>query len=107
MYASFNFLGCAMAQAVSRRPVTAEARVLFQVSRFVMDKVVLGQIFLPVLRFSPVSFHQRSKPISSTWCSDQKDNCSFENCGALDRKHRSIIFCLVLTLETKTNDSER
>jgi hypothetical protein len=40
-----------MAQAVSRRPLTAEARV-----GFVVDKVALGQVFPLVLRFSPVNF---------------------------------------------------
>jgi hypothetical protein len=40
--------GRAMAQAVSRRPLTAEG--------FVVDKVALGQLFPRVLRFSPVSF---------------------------------------------------
>jgi hypothetical protein len=39
-----------MTQAVSRRPLTAEARV-----RFVVYKVALGQVFLRVLRLSPVS----------------------------------------------------
>jgi hypothetical protein len=53
--------GGAMAQVVSRRPLTAEARVRVHVG-FVVDKVVLGQVFLRVLRFSPVniSFHRRS-----------------------------------------------
>jgi hypothetical protein len=48
-----------MAQAVSRRPLTVEARVLSRVSvrvGFVVDKVSLGQVFLRVLRFSPVNF---------------------------------------------------
>jgi hypothetical protein len=53
-----------MAQAVSRRPLTAEARgsVPGQVYvRFVVDKVALGQVFLRVVGF-PLSilFH---------WCS--------------------------------------
>jgi hypothetical protein len=50
-------LGRAMAQAVSRRPLTAAARVLAQVNPvgFVVDKVALGQVFLRVLRFSPVN----------------------------------------------------
>jgi len=43
-----------MAQAVSRRPLTAESRVRAHVG-FVVDKVVLRQVFLRVLRFSPVS----------------------------------------------------
>jgi hypothetical protein len=43
-----------MAQAVIRRPVTAEARVRARVTHvgFVMDKVALGQVFLRVLWFS-------------------------------------------------------
>jgi branched-subunit amino acid transport protein len=40
-----------MAQAVSRWPLTAEARVV----GFVVDKVALGQVFLRVLRFSPAN----------------------------------------------------
>jgi hypothetical protein len=43
-----------MAQAVSRRPLTAEARGLVpgQVHvRFVVDKVALGQVFLRVVGF--------------------------------------------------------
>jgi hypothetical protein len=50
-------IGRAMAQAVSRRPPTAEARVRSRVNvGFVVDKVALGQVFLRVLRFSPVNF---------------------------------------------------
>jgi hypothetical protein len=43
-----------MAQALSRRPVTAEARVRYQVIYigFVMDRVTVGQVFLRVPRFS-------------------------------------------------------
>jgi hypothetical protein len=46
-----------MAQAVSRRPVTAAAWVRAQVNSvgFVVDKVALGQVFLRVLRLSPVN----------------------------------------------------
>jgi hypothetical protein len=46
-----------MAQAVSRRPLTAAAGVRAQVNPvgFVVDKVALGQVFLRVLRFSPVT----------------------------------------------------
>jgi hypothetical protein len=43
-----------MAQAVSRRPLTAEARVQSQVS--MVDKVALGQFLLRVFRLSRVSF---------------------------------------------------
>jgi hypothetical protein len=46
-----------MAQAVSRRPVTAAARVRALVNPvgFVVDKVALGQVFLRVLQFSPAN----------------------------------------------------
>jgi hypothetical protein len=51
-------MGRAMAQAVSRRPLTAEAG--FDPGsahvRFVVDKVALGQVFPRALRFSPVNF---------------------------------------------------
>jgi hypothetical protein len=57
---SFTFsssLGRAVAQAVSRRPLTAAAWFRAQVNPvgFVVDKVALGQVFLQVLRFSPVN----------------------------------------------------
>ena len=47
----------AIAQALSCLPVTAEARIEFQISprEFVVHKVTLVKIFLPVLLFSPVS----------------------------------------------------
>jgi hypothetical protein len=57
-------MGRAMAQAVSRRPLTTEARgsIPGQVHvRFVVDKVALGQVFLRVVGF-PLS-------ISLHWCS--------------------------------------
>jgi hypothetical protein len=41
-----------MAQAVSRQPLTAGARVHVG---FMVDKMALGQLCLRVLRFSPVS----------------------------------------------------
>jgi hypothetical protein len=52
-------IGRAMAQAVSHRPLTAEARFRSRVCvhvGFVVDKVALGQVFPPSCRFSPVSF---------------------------------------------------
>jgi hypothetical protein len=56
--------GRAMAQVVSSRPLTAEARVRARVNPcgILVDKVALGQAFHRVLRFSPVntSFHRRS-----------------------------------------------
>jgi hypothetical protein len=46
-----------LARAVSRRPLTAEARVLTQLSpcRICVDKVALAQVSPRVTRFSPVS----------------------------------------------------
>jgi hypothetical protein len=46
-----------MDQAASRRPLTATAWVRAQVNPvgFVVDKVALEQVFLRVLRFSPVN----------------------------------------------------
>jgi hypothetical protein len=48
-----------MAQAVSRRPPTAETRVQSRVSavRFVVDGMALGQDFPRLLRFSHVIFN--------------------------------------------------
>jgi hypothetical protein len=43
-----------MAQVVSRRLLTTEARIRVHVG-FVMDKVTMGQLSLRVLRFSPIS----------------------------------------------------
>jgi hypothetical protein len=47
-----------MAQAVSRRPPTAEAQVRFRVTPCGIcgGKIALGQVFLQVLRVSPVNF---------------------------------------------------
>jgi hypothetical protein len=45
--------GRAVTQAVSRRPLPAAARV--NPLGFVVDKVAPGQVFLRVLRFSPVN----------------------------------------------------
>jgi hypothetical protein len=57
-----NRRGRAMAQAVSRRPLTAEARgsVPGQVHvRFVVDKVALEQVFIRVVSFPlSISFHR-------------------------------------------------
>jgi hypothetical protein len=49
--------GNAMAQVVSHRPLTAATWVHTEVNPvgFVVDKVALGQVFLRVLRFSPVN----------------------------------------------------
>ena len=45
-----------MAQAVSRRSLTANARVRSHISHmgFVVDKVALGDFYLRVLRFCPI-----------------------------------------------------
>jgi hypothetical protein len=58
-------VGRAMAQAVNRRPVTAAAWVRAQVNPvgFVVDKVALGQVFLRVLRFSPVNIIPPCAPL--------------------------------------------
>jgi hypothetical protein len=58
-------MGREIAQVVSRRPLTAKTRV-----GFVADKVALGQVFLLVLRFSPVIIFppSLSKLISSGEC---------------------------------------
>jgi hypothetical protein len=48
-----RMIGRAMAQAVSRQPLTAAARV--NPVGFVVQKVALGQVFLRVLRFSRVN----------------------------------------------------
>jgi hypothetical protein len=48
-----------MGQVVSRRPLTAEARLRARVNHvgFVVDKVALGQVFLRVLRFTLSIYH--------------------------------------------------
>jgi hypothetical protein len=62
-------LGRAMTQVVSRRPSTAEVQIRVHVG-FVVGKVALGQVFLRVLRFFPVSIipPSLSKLISSGEC---------------------------------------
>jgi hypothetical protein len=66
--------GCAMAQAVSRRPLTVVARVRTRVSPvgFVVDKVALGHVFLRVLWFS----RQYHSTVGSTFPKIKK-NSSF------------------------------
>jgi hypothetical protein len=46
-----------MGQMVSCQPLTADAQVRSQATSYVIvvDKVALGQVFLRVLRFTPVS----------------------------------------------------
>jgi hypothetical protein len=61
VYMSINWpeIGRAMAQAVSRRPLTTDARVRSRVSPcgiFVVDKVALGQVF-------PYQFHSTGAPL--------------------------------------------
>jgi hypothetical protein len=60
--------GGARAQAVSRRILTAEARVPSQVStcEIVVDKVALGQVFLTILRFPLSVSFQRCSIFTST-----------------------------------------
>jgi hypothetical protein len=51
----------AMAQVVSHRPQTAEARVCAVHVGFVVDKLALGQVFSELFSFSlSVSFHHGS-----------------------------------------------
>jgi hypothetical protein len=51
-----------MADAVSRRHITAQARVRTEASQleFVLEKVVLGRGFLWVRRFSPVTIIKKN-----------------------------------------------
>jgi hypothetical protein len=59
-------LGLAMAQAVSRRPPTAEARVRCWGSvhvGFVVYKVALGQVFPPSSSVFPCQFHSTGAPL--------------------------------------------
>jgi hypothetical protein len=53
---NFRLYSRTMAEAVSRRSITAEARVQYQVvyMRSVAGKVSLGQVFLPVISYCPV-----------------------------------------------------
>jgi hypothetical protein len=108
-YSSFHS-GCTIAEAVSRRPLTAETRVRSRVSR--CDKVKLGQFFSEHFGFPlSVSFHQCSILISSYMLSLPagqtgkcwelpKKQCAFGNRGPLDRKAVSF-FCLkVLVSDT-------
>jgi hypothetical protein len=61
-YFFMNDIGRAMAQVVSHWPLTVEFAPGSIHVGFVVDKLALGQVFLRVLRFSPVniSFHRRS-----------------------------------------------
>ena len=54
-----------MVQAVSRRLLTAEARIRSQVSqpKMCVDKEVMGRVFLRVFRFSPVSIIPQFPPL--------------------------------------------
>jgi hypothetical protein len=50
--------GPCVAQAISRRPLTAEDRRLATTSvhvRFAVNEVALGHVFLRVIRFSPAN----------------------------------------------------
>jgi hypothetical protein len=59
-----------MAQAVSRRPLTAAAWVRAQVNPvgFVVDKVAVGQVFIRVLRFYPVNIIPPRVPVLIERC---------------------------------------
>jgi hypothetical protein len=59
-------VGRAIALAVSRRPLTVAARVHAQVNPvgFVVGKAALGQVYLRVLRFSPVNIIPSWAPYS-------------------------------------------
>jgi hypothetical protein len=50
-------MGRTMVQAVSRQPLTAEARVLARVFPYgiLVDEVPVGQVFIRVLWFLPVN----------------------------------------------------
>jgi hypothetical protein len=81
--------GCAMAQAVSRLPLTEEARVRSRVGPCGIcgGKVALGQVYLRVLRFSPVNFippmlHENGKAEKTSSSSSQGCTISFQGCGA-------------------------
>jgi hypothetical protein len=56
-----------LAQAVTRRPLTAEARVRAHVSpcRLVVDKVTLGGFVSEFFGFLPASHHSNIAPYSS------------------------------------------
>jgi hypothetical protein len=51
---SLDLIGRIMAQAVSRQPLSDFSPGSVHV-RFIVDKVALGQVFLRVLRISPVN----------------------------------------------------
>jgi hypothetical protein len=64
-YVLSEYEGRAMAQAVSRRPLTAEARFRSGLAhvRFVLDKVALGQVFSPSTLVFPCQFHSTGPPL--------------------------------------------
>jgi hypothetical protein len=58
-----TLIGCAMAQNVSRRPVTAEAQICARVSPCVVDKVALGQVFSKFFCLPVALSFRRGSPI--------------------------------------------
>jgi hypothetical protein len=52
-----------MAQAVSRRPLTAEVRIRSVHVGFVVDKVAQGQVFPPSISVFPCQFHSTGAPL--------------------------------------------
>jgi hypothetical protein len=97
-----------MAQAVSRRPPTAEARVRSRVSPwgFVVDKVALGQVFPRVLPFFSVNgippalhyMEKRKKSSLSQGCAVNLKAAFFRSfcCGARQHKKNSISNMILL-----------
>ena len=96
-----------MAQAVSRRPLTTEARLQSQVGplRYVVGTMTMGQVLLPALRFPlSASFQQQCSLIfvcmlllpegqtDESWKPSTKQ-CPFVNLRASDRK---VFFFLAL-----------
>jgi len=98
-----------MAQVVSRRPLTTEARLQSQVSplRFVVGTMALGQVLLPALQFPlSASFQQQCSLVfvcmlllpegqtGESWKPSTKQ-CAFVNLRAADRK--VFLLCLIFT----------
>jgi len=104
-----------MAQAVSRLPLTTEARLQSQVSplRFVVGTMALGQVLLPALRFPlSASFQQQCSLIfvcifllaegqtGESWKPSTKQ-CPFLNLRAADKKVFFALFNLYSLLLLK------
>jgi hypothetical protein len=76
LFSISHFLGRAMAQAVSRRPPTAEARVRSRVSLCGIcgGQSGTGTSFSPSSSVFPCQFHSTGAPLLGKW---QKNNLSF------------------------------